>query len=148
VGILNLLGTYSGYIPARIVPHCPLCPQVDEDAAMGDRCFTSVSDLSSIVSRFSGKTLEITDTVTIDGVLNDDGLTVILCSPNSGHTLRKQLCVRFDAQELPDICDIPSHAGRFCDVSAGETSEGRTVWIESHRCYTADSQGNASTIKV
>ena len=88
------------------------------------------------------------DSVIIDGVLRDDGLTVFLRSPDSRRTLRETSCVRFDAQELPKIGDVPDHSNRFCDISAGETSEGLTLVIESHRCYAADSQGNASTLKV
>jgi hypothetical protein len=87
-------------------------------------------------------------TATIDGTLNDDGLTVLLRSPDSGLTLREQVCVRFSPRELPTIGDVPNHTNRFCDISAGVSSEGRMLVIESHRCYMADSQGNASALKV
>ena len=88
------------------------------------------------------------DSVIIDGVLNDDRLTVFLRSLNSRRTLREKSCVRFDARELPRIGDVPDHSSRFCDISAGETSEGLTLVIESHRCYAADSQDNAPALKV
>jgi len=88
------------------------------------------------------------DTVIIDGVLNNDRLVVALRSPDHRCTFREQSCVRFSPQELPRIGGVPDHTNRFCDVSPGETSEGLPVVIESHRCYTADSQGNASTLKV
>jgi len=84
----------------------------------------------------------------IDGVLNDGGLTVFLRSPNSEHTLLQNFCVRFDARELPKIGGFPCHTTRFCDVFAGETSEGLALEIESHRCCEADSQGNAFALKV
>lgn len=86
--------------------------------------------------------------MTIDGALEDSGLTVSLRSPDSNRTLQEQFCVRFSPRDLPEIGDVPDHTSRFCDVSTGETSEGLTVVIESHRCYTADSQGNASVHKV
>ena len=94
------------------------------------------------------KILQANGAVTIGGVLSDDGLIVFLRSSNSGRMLLEQFCVRFSPRELPKISGIPAHAGRFCDVSAGETSEGLTAVIESHRCHSADSQGNASAIKV
>ena len=84
----------------------------------------------------------------IDGVLKDNELTLFLRSPGSGRTLREKSCVRFDARELPKIDDFPDNSNGFCDLSAGETSEGLTLVIESHRCYAADSQGNASVLKV
>lgn len=84
----------------------------------------------------------------IDGVLNDDGLTVFLCSRDSGRTVQEKFCVRFDARDLPNIAGVPDHTNRFCDISMGETSEGLRLVIESHRCYTADSQDNASVLKV
>lgn len=87
-------------------------------------------------------------TATLDGVLNNDGLVVALRSPDHRCTFREQFCVRFSPQELPKIGGVPDHTNRFCDVSPGETSEGLPVVIESHRCYAADSQGNASTLKV
>jgi len=92
--------------------------------------------------------LQADGNVIIDGVLNDDGLAVSLRSSNTGRTFREQFCVRINAQELPKICGVPHQTNRFCDVSAGETSEGLALVIESHRCYTADSQGNASASKV
>ncbi|KAF9644609.1 kinase-like protein [Thelephora ganbajun] len=95
---------------------------------------------NQVVSKANG-------TVIIDGVLDDDRLTVSLRSPDSRRTLLERLCVRFNARELPKISGLPDHTNRFCDVSAGETSEGLGLVIESHRCYSADSQGNASVIK-
>lgn len=84
----------------------------------------------------------------IDGDLTTDGLTTFLRSPDIGRTIQKKFCVRFNAQELSKIGDVPHQSNRFCDVSAGETSEGLALVLESHRCYTADSQGNASALKV
>jgi len=86
--------------------------------------------------------------VIIDGNLNTDGLTTFLRSLDIGRTIQKKLCVRFNAQELSKIGDVPHQSNRFCDVSAGETSEGLTLVIESHRCYAADPQGNAPALKV
>ena len=86
--------------------------------------------------------------MTVGGVLNDDGLVVSLHSPDHGCTFREQFCVRFGPQELPKIGGVPEHTNRFCDVSPGETSEGLPVVIESHRCYAADSHGNAAALKV
>ena len=80
------------------------------------------------------KVSQSNDSPIIDGVLKDYGLTLSL--------------PRFDARELTKIDDVPSKFSGFCDISAGETSEGLTVVIESHRCYAADSQGNASVLKV
>lgn len=71
-----------------------------------------------------------------------------LRSPDSGRTFLQQSCVRFSPQELPEIGAVPDHTDRFCDVSAGKTSEGLILVVESHRCYAADSQSNASTQKV
>ena len=84
----------------------------------------------------------------IDGDLNTDGLTMFLRSPDFGRTIREKFCIRFNAQELSKIGDVPDQSNRFCDVSAGETSQGLTLVIESHRCYASDSQGNASALKV
>jgi len=91
---------------------------------------------------------QVDGNVIVDGVLKDDGLSVSLRSSNPRRTLREQFCVRFNAQELPKIGDAPHHTNRFCDVLAGETSEGLALVIESHRCYTADLQGNAPASKV
>ena len=84
----------------------------------------------------------------IDGVLNDDGLTVFLRSPNSERTILENFCVRFDARELLKIRGVPDHTARFCDIYVAETSEGRALVIESHRCCEADPQGNAFALKV
>jgi len=86
--------------------------------------------------------------VNIGGDLNTDGLTTFLRSSDLGRTIQEKFCVRFNAQELSKIGDFPDQSNRFCDLSAGETSEGRALVIESHRCYAADSQGNASALKV
>ena len=92
--------------------------------------------------------LQTNDSVTVEGILNDDGLTVSLRSLNSRSTPLKRFCVRFNDTELRTIGDIPGHNHEFCDVLAGETSEGLKLVIESHRCYASDLQGNASALKV
>jgi len=92
--------------------------------------------------------IQANDAVTVDGILNNDGLVVALRSPDHRCTFREQSCVRFSPQELPKISGAPDHTNRFCDVSPGETSEGLAVVIESHRCYAADSQGNTPTLKA
>ena len=94
------------------------------------------------------KTLQTNGPAVIDGVLNDDGLTVSLGSLDSRSATLKRSCVRFIGADLQTIADIPGHAHGFCDVLAGETGEGLRLVIESHRCYTSDLQGNASALKV
>jgi len=96
----------------------------------------------------STKIMQANGNATVRGIFNEDGLVVSLCSPDYRCTFREQICVRFSPQELPKIGDVPDHTNRFCDVSPGETSEGLQVVIESHRCYAADSEGNASTLKA
>jgi len=86
--------------------------------------------------------------VIIDGVLNDDGLTVFLRSPDSGHVLREKSCARFNARELSMIGGAPNYSNTFCDVFAGETNEGLTLVIESYRCYTTYSQDNVSVLNL
>ncbi|KAF9784461.1 hypothetical protein BJ322DRAFT_1021211 [Thelephora terrestris] len=86
--------------------------------------------------------------VAIVGLLNDEQLTVSLRSLDSGSTLLERQCTRFNDQEFRIIGGTPGYAHGFCDVVAGETNEGLKLVIESHRCYEADPQGNASVRKV
>ena len=122
-------------------------PSTNAPRVRTGQAFSEVPQLT-IYAIQNTKMLQADSTATIDGTLNDDGLTVLLRSPDSGRTLREQVCVRFSLQELPTIDGVPNHTNRFCDISAGVNSEGRMLVIESHRCYTADSQGNASALKV
>jgi hypothetical protein len=110
--------------------------------------FISKVPQSIPIRRPNAEILQTDGNAIIDGVLNDEGLTVSLRSSNPRRTLQEQFCVRLNTQELPKISGVPDHTNRFCDVSAGETSEGLALVIESHRCYTADLQGNASASKV
>lgn len=98
--------------------------------------------------------LQANSTVTIGGALGDDGFTGGLsspgfrCTPQKRSRVQKRPRVKPSLQALPKIGDVPDYTNRFCDVSAGVTSEGLTLVIESHRCYAADLQGNASVMKV
>ena len=108
------------------------------------RCLTQLNVIHNT------ETLQANGTAIIDGVLDDDGLTVFLRLPGSRRTLLERFCVRFGQRELQriKIGHIPDRSDRFCDVSTGETSEGLVLNIESHRAYEADSQGNAYALKV
>ena len=115
--------------------------------ARTDQAFNKVPQSITLFYRDT-EILQCGGAMTIDGVLNDDGLIVSLRPLGSKRALREKFCDRFSPQELPKICGVPESAGRFCDVTIGETSEGLALMIESHRCYAADTQGNASTLKV
>ena len=106
--------------------------------------FRTLADVTSLPSTIR----PVNNTVTIDGALSRARFIVSLRSPDSDRTLREQSCVRFSPRELPTIDDIPNHTDRFCDISEGVNSEGRMLLIESHRCYTADWEVNASALKV
>ena len=111
-----------------------------------------------MLARYSGTQLDVfynanalqttNDSVAIEGVLSSDGLTLLLCSHNSGCTLLKRFCVRFNDTELRIIIYPLGDGHKFYDVLVGETSEGLKLVIESHRCYTSDMQANASALKV
>ena len=103
---------------------------------------------SATLCRHGAEVPQVNGPVTVDGVLNNKGLTVSLHSPDSGSILSERTCIRFDDRELCVTGDIPGHNHGHCEVLEGETNEGLGLVIESHRSYAADPEGNARARKV
>ena len=134
--------------PDTTLPDPSRLPSVNGAGAQANKVINEVRHSITLCWNHHTETPQLNNSVIIDGVFNDDGLTVFLRSPDSGCMHLKIFCVRFEARELTKIAGFPDRTDRFCDISTGVTSEGLTLVIESHRCYEADPQGNALTLKV